>query len=446
MSGNLQKPRNMKLLVIGSGGREHALAWRLARSPRVHKVYVAPGNGGTAQGEQLENVPLTSAEELADFAQREGVSLTVVGPEAPLAAGVVDVFRARGLKIFGPTKAAAQLESSKDYAKAFMVRHAIPTARYETFTDPAQAHAYVDQHGAPIVIKADGLAAGKGVVVAMTLDEAHGAIDAMLGDGSLGEAGARVVIEEFLTGEEASFIVMCDGRHVLALATSQDHKRLKDGDAGPNTGGMGAYSPAPVVTPELHHRIMREIILPTVQGMARDGIPYTGFLYAGLMIAAGDDPERPIKTLEYNCRMGDPETQPIMMRVKSDLLDAFEHAVDGTLDQADIVWDRRTALGVVLAAHNYPATPRTGDVIAGLPAATEDCVVFHAATALDGDATKTTGGRVLCVTALGDSVRIARDRAYEAVDAIHFDGRQYRTDIGWRALKPSQQKAPKPTA
>ncbi|WP_200872367.1 phosphoribosylamine--glycine ligase [Bordetella bronchiseptica] len=446
MSGNLQKPRNMKLLVIGSGGREHALAWRLARSPRVHKVYVAPGNGGTAQGEQLENVPLTSAEELADFVQREGVSLTVVGPEAPLAAGVVDVFRARGLKIFGPTKAAAQLESSKDYAKAFMVRHAIPTARYETFTDPAQAHAYVDQHGAPIVIKADGLAAGKGVVVAMTLDEAHGAIDAMLGDGSLGEAGARVVIEEFLTGEEASFIVMCDGRHVLALATSQDHKRLKDGDAGPNTGGMGAYSPAPVVTPELHHRIMREIILPTVQGMARDGIPYTGFLYAGLMIAAGDDPERPIKTLEYNCRMGDPETQPIMMRVKSDLLDAFEHAVDGTLDQADIVWDRRTALGVVLAAHNYPATPRTGDVIAGLPAATEDCVVFHAATALDGDATKTTGGRVLCVTALGDSVRIARDRAYEAVDAIHFDGRQYRTDIGWRALKPSQQKAPKPTA
>ncbi|MGZ8141389.1 phosphoribosylamine--glycine ligase [Bordetella bronchiseptica] len=446
MSGNLQKPRNMKLLVIGSGGREHALAWRLARSPRVHKVYVAPGNGGTAQGEQLENVPLTSAEELADFAQREGVSLTVVGPEAPLAAGVVDVFRARGLKIFGPTKAAAQLESSKDYAKAFMVRHAIPTARYETFTDPAQAHAYVDQHGAPIVIKADGLAAGKGVVVAMTLDEAHGAIDAMLGDGSLGEAGARVVIEEFLTGEEASFIVMCDGRHVLALATSQDHKRLKDGDAGPNTGGMGAYSPAPVVTPELHHRIMREIILPTVQGMARDGIPYTGFLYAGLMIAAGDDPDRPIKTLEYNCRMGDPETQPIMMRVKSDLLDAFEHAVDGTLDQADIVWDRRTALGVVLAAHNYPATPRTGDVIAGLPAATEDCVVFHAATALDGDATKTTGGRVLCVTALGDSVRIARDRAYEAVDAIHFDGRQYRTDIGWRALKPSQQKAPKPTA
>ncbi|WP_459618077.1 phosphoribosylamine--glycine ligase [Bordetella sp. 2513F-2] len=430
----------MKLLVIGSGGREHALAWRLARSPRVHKVYVAPGNGGTETGDLLENVPLTRAEELADFVQREGVSLTVVGPEAPLAAGVVDTFRARGLKIFGPTRAAAQLESSKDYAKAFMARHGIPTARYQTFTDPAQAHAYVDAEGAPIVIKADGLAAGKGVVVAMTLEEAHAAIDAMLGDGSLGEAGARVVIEEFLVGEEASFIVMCDGRHVLALATSQDHKRLQDGDAGPNTGGMGAYSPAPIVTPELHHRIMREIILPTVQGMARDGIPYTGFLYAGLMIAPGDDPSRPIKTLEFNCRMGDPETQPIMMRVKSDLLDAIEHAVDGTLDQADIVWDRRTALGVVLAAHNYPGTPRTGDTISGLPPETEDCMVFHAATRSEDGVLKTTGGRVLCVTALGDSIRIARDRAYEAVSAIHFDGRQYRSDIGWRALKPAHQK------
>ncbi|MCW0206175.1 phosphoribosylamine--glycine ligase [Achromobacter veterisilvae] len=430
----------MKLLVIGSGGREHALAWRLARSPRVHKVYVAPGNGGTQRAEQMENIPLTNAEELADFVQREGVALTVVGPEAPLAAGVVDVFRARGLKIFGPTKAAAQLESSKDYAKAFMVRHSIPTARYETFTDPAKAHAYIDQEGAPIVIKADGLAAGKGVVVAATLEEAHAAVDAMLGDGSMGEAGARVVIEECLVGEEASFIVMCDGRNVLALATSQDHKRLQDGDQGPNTGGMGAYSPAPIVTPELHHRIMREIILPTVQGMARDGIPYTGFLYAGLMIAPGDDPDREIKTLEFNCRMGDPETQPIMMRVKSDLLDALEHAVDGTLDQADIVWDRRTALGAVLAAHNYPNTPRTGDAIRGLPADAEDCMVFHAATRIDGDETKTTGGRVLCVTALGDSVKMARDRVYEAIDGIHFDGRQYRSDIGWRALKPSQQK------
>jgi len=432
----------MKLLVIGSGGREHALAWRLSRSPRVHKVYVAPGNGGTETGDLLENIPLTQAEELADFVQREGVSLTVVGPEAPLAAGVVDVFRARGLKIFGPTRAAAQLESSKDYAKAFMMRHSIPTARYATFSDPVQAHAYVDQEGAPIVIKADGLAAGKGVVVAMTAAEAHAAIDAMLGDGSLGEAGARVVIEEFLTGEEASFIVMCDGRNVLALATSQDHKRLQDGDAGPNTGGMGAYSPAPIVTPELHHRIMREIILPTVQGMARDGIPYTGFLYAGLMIAPGEDPDRPIKTLEFNCRMGDPETQPIMMRVKSDLLDAVEHAVEGTLDQADITWDRRTALGVVLAAHNYPGTPRTGDVITGLPADSDDCMVFHAATRREDGQVKTSGGRVLCVTALGDSIRIARDRAYETVDAVQFDGRQYRSDIGWRALKPSQQHKP----
>ena len=430
----------MKLLVIGSGGREHALAWRLARSPRVHKVYVAPGNGGTEQGDLLENVALTQPDELADFVQQNGVSLTVVGPEAPLAAGVVDVFRARGLKIFGPTRAAAQLESSKDYAKAFMMRHGIPTAAYATFTDPAQAHAYIDQQGAPIVVKADGLAAGKGVVVAMTAEEAHAAIDAMLGDGSLGAAGARVVIEEFLVGEEASFIVMCDGRHVLALATSQDHKRLQDGDAGPNTGGMGAYSPAPIVTPELHHRIMREIILPTVQGMARDGIPYTGFLYAGLMIAPGDSPDRAIKTLEFNCRMGDPETQPIMMRIKSDLLDALEHAVEGTLDQADITWDRRTALGVVLAAHNYPGTPRHGDVINGLPADADDRMVFHAATRRENGQVQTSGGRVLCVTALGDSIRIARDRAYETVSAIHFDGRQYRTDIGWRALKPSQQK------
>ncbi|ARP90161.1 phosphoribosylamine--glycine ligase [Bordetella genomosp. 9] len=432
----------MKLLVIGSGGREHALAWRLAQSPRVHKVFVAPGNGGTQRG-SLQNVPFTSAEELADFVQREGVAFTVVGPEAPLAAGVADIFRARGLKIFGPTKAAAQLESSKDYAKAFMVRHNIPTARYQTFSDPAQAHAYIDQEGAPIVIKADGLAAGKGVVVATTLDEAHAAVDAMLGDGSLGAAGARVVIEECLEGEEASFIVMVDGRNVLALATSQDHKRLLDGDQGPNTGGMGAYSPAPVVTPELHHRIMREVILPTVQGMARDGLPYTGFLYAGLMIASGDDPDRAIKVLEFNCRMGDPETQPIMMRIKSDFVDVVEHAIAGTLDQADIVWDRRTALGVVLAAHNYPGTPRTGDAITGLPEDASDCMVFHAATRAEDGRITTAGGRVLCVTALGDSVRMARERVYETVDRIAFDGRQYRTDIGWRALKrgPAKPKA-----
>jgi phosphoribosylamine--glycine ligase len=430
----------MKVLVIGSGGREHALAWRLSQSSRVQCVYVAPGNGGTALDTQLETVPYATPEELADFARREDIGITVVGPEAPLAAGVVDLFRERGLKIFGPTRAAAQLESSKDYAKAFMMRHKIPTARYQTFTDPAQAHAYIDREGAPIVVKADGLAAGKGVVVAMTLDEAHAAVDAMLGDGSLGAAGARVVIEEFLTGEEASFIVMSDGRNVLALATSQDHKRLQDGDAGPNTGGMGAYSPAPIVTPELHHRILKEIILPTVNGMAADGIVYTGFLYAGLMIGPGEDATRALKTLEFNCRMGDPETQPIMMRVKSDLLDAIEHAIDGTLDQADIVWDRRTALGVVMAAHNYPGTPRSGDVITGLPAAAEDCMVFHAGTRLADGTVTTSGGRVLCVTALGDSVRMAQDRAYKTVSAISFDGAQYRSDIGWRALKPSQQR------
>lgn len=430
----------MKLLVIGSGGREHALAWRLAKSPRVHKIYVAPGNGGTHLSSNLENVDLTDPEQLADFVEKEGVALTVVGPEAPLAAGVVDTFRARGLKIFGPNRAAAQLESSKDFAKAFMVRHDIPTARYETFTDPIAAHAYIDREGAPIVIKADGLAAGKGVVVAENLQQAHDAVDAMLGDGSMGAAGARVVIEECLVGEEASFIVMSDGRNVLALATSQDHKRLSDGDLGPNTGGMGAYSPAPVVTPEIHHRIMREVIMPTINGMSRDGLPYTGFLYAGVMIAPGEDPDRAIKVLEFNCRMGDPETQPIMMRVKSDLVDAIEHAVNGTLDRADIVWDRRTALGVVLAAHNYPGTPRADDKIEGLPEDADTCMVFHAGTRMRGNDVVTSGGRVLCVTALGDSVRMARELAYDTVDRVRFDGRQYRSDIGWRALKRAPAK------
>jgi len=430
----------MNILLIGSGGREHAIAWRLAQSPRVHKVYVAPGNGGTALASKLENLAISDPVALADFAESERIALTVVGPEAPLAAGVVDVFRARGLKIFGPTQAAAQLESSKDFAKAFMARHGIPTAAYQTFTDPALAHAYVDRQGAPIVVKADGLAAGKGVVVASTADEAHAAIDAMLGDGSLGEAGARVVIEEFLQGDEASFIVMSDGHNVLALATSQDHKRLRDGDEGPNTGGMGAYSPAPVVTPDMHHRIMREVILPAVQGMMRDGIPYTGFLYAGVMIAPGDDPARSLKVLEFNCRMGDPETQPIMMRVKSDLVDVIEHAVAGTLDQAQIDWDRRTALGVVMAAANYPDTPRTGDPITGLPATADDCMVFHAGTALRDGQPVTSGGRVLCVTALGDSVRLARERAYAVLNQIAFDGRQYRHDIGWRALKRPSDK------
>jgi len=419
----------MKLLVIGSGGREHALAWQLAKAAKTQKVFVAPGNGGTALTSHLQNIPITDPTQLADFVEKEGIGLTVVGPEAPLAAGVVDIFRARGLKIFGPTKAAAQLESSKDFAKAFMVRHSIPTAKYQTFTDPAQAHAYIDQEGAPIVIKADGLATGKGVVVATSVQEAHAAVDAMLGDGKLGQAGARVVIEECLEGEEASFIVLCDGKHVLPLATSQDHKRLKDNDEGPNTGGMGAYSPAPVVTPELHGRIMREVIWPTIQGMAKDGIPFTGFLYAGLMIGPNG-----IKVLEFNCRMGDPETQPIMMRVKSDLLEVFEHAVAGTLDQANIDWDRRTALGVVMAAHNYPDTPRAGDVIHGLPAETPDSMVFHAGTTESGGEVRTSGGRVLCVTALGDSARLAQQRAYDVLQSIHFDGAQYRRDIGWRAL------------
>ncbi|MBB5217461.1 phosphoribosylamine--glycine ligase [Parapusillimonas granuli] len=424
----------MKLLVIGGGGREHALAWRLAQSPRVQTIFVAPGNGGTAAHGQMRNIAITAVDELVKFAQSEKIAFTVVGPEAPLAAGVVDAFRAAGLKIFGPTKAAAQLESSKDYAKAFMVRHGIPTAAYQTFTDPAQARDYVARQGAPIVVKADGLAAGKGVVVAETVDEAHRAIDMMLGDGSFGQAGARVVIEECLQGEEASFIVMCDGRNTLALATSQDHKRLKDGDQGPNTGGMGAYSPAPIITPALHNRIMREVIQPTIAGMAKDGLPYTGFLYAGLMIGEGPDASRPLKVLEFNCRMGDPETQPIMMRIKSDLTQVFELAIAGKLDQAEIEWDRRTALGVVVAAKNYPDTPRTGDVIERLAPDTDECVTFHAGTRLEDGVLKTSGGRVLCVTVLADSVKRAQAAAYDAIAQTHFDGQQYRSDIGWRAV------------
>ncbi|WP_027819627.1 phosphoribosylamine--glycine ligase [Paraburkholderia bannensis] len=424
----------MKLLVVGSGGREHALAWKLAQAPRVQLVYVAPGNGGTAQDERLANVDITDINELADFAEREQVAFTVVGPEAPLAAGIVNVFRSRGLKVFGPTKEAAQLESSKDFAKAFMKRHNIPTAAYETFSDATAAHAYVDTHGAPIVIKADGLAAGKGVVVAMSLEEAHQAIDSMLADNKLGDAGARVVIEEFLAGEEASFIVMVDGKHVLALASSQDHKRLQDGDQGPNTGGMGAYSPAPIVTPQLHARVMREIILPTVAGMEKEGIRFTGFLYAGLMIDAQGNP----KTLEFNCRMGDPETQPIMARLKGDFSKVFEHAIAGTLDQVELEWDRRTALGVVLAAHNYPETPRKGDRISDIPAETADSVTFHAGTQFVDGKLVTSGGRVLCVVGLADSVRSAQNVAYETVNRISFDGMQYRHDIGYRAAGRKQ--------
>ncbi len=421
----------MKILVVGSGGREHALAWKLAQSKRIQVVMAAPGNGGTALDPHIRNVPISDPAQLADFVQTEGIGLTVVGPEAPLAAGIVDIFRARGLKIFGPTQKAAQLESSKDFAKAFMQRHGIPTAKYQTFSDAAAAHRYIDEQGAPIVIKADGLAAGKGVVVAMSLEEAHGAIDMMLSDNRFGDAGARVVVEEFLEGEEASFIVMVDGKNILALATSQDHKRLLDNDEGPNTGGMGAYSPAPIVTPQLHARVMREIIQPTVQGMAKDGIPYTGFLYAGLMIDADGNP----KTLEFNCRMGDPETQPIMARLKTDLVTVMEHAVNGTLDQIELDWDRRTALGVVMAAGGYPDAPKKGDIISGIPAETPDSVTFHAGTTLENGELTTSGGRVLCVVGLGDSVRLAQKNAYDAVDQIRFDGMQFRRDIGWRALK-----------
>ncbi|WP_411879332.1 phosphoribosylamine--glycine ligase [Polaromonas sp. YR568] len=433
----------MKVLVVGGGGREHALAWKLAQSPKVQAVYVAPGNGGTALDSRLENIAITDVKALREWAQAEKIALTVVGPEQPLAAGIVDEFRAHGLRVFGPTKAAAQLESSKAFSKAFMKRHGIPTAEYETFTDAAAAHAYVDEKGVPIVVKADGLAAGKGVVVAMTLHEAHEAIEFMLAPNPdfnpLGvthnEGGARVVIEEFLQGEEASFIVMCDGKNVAAMATSQDHKRLLDGDEGPNTGGMGAYSPAPVVTPEVHGRAMREIILPTIKGMEKDGIPFTGFLYAGLMIDAEGKP----KTLEFNCRMGDPETQPIMMRLKTDLFDVMMAATSGALDQIELDWDRRPALGVVMAAHGYPLNPRKGDVIHGLTKpgdAPEDAMVFHAGTRKDGDTTVTSGGRVLCVTALGSTVKAAQQRAYEVAQGLGFDGAQYRKDIGWRALKP----------
>ena len=430
----------MKVLVIGGGGREHALAWKLSQSERIQKVYVAPGNGGTARDPNLVDVPITDVKALREWAQQEKIELTVVGPEAPLAAGVVDEFRAHGMRIFGPTQAAAQLESSKAFSKAFMQRYGIPTAVYETFTDPVQAHAYIDKMGAPIVVKADGLAAGKGVVVAMTAAEAHEAIDFMLLDNQLGvvhNAGAdgaavpRVVIEEFLQGEEASFIVLCDGQNVVALATSQDHKRLLDGDQGPNTGGMGAYSPAPVVTAQVHARAMREVIMPTIKGMEKDGIPYTGFLYAGLMIDAQGMP----KTLEFNCRMGDPETQPIMMRLKTDLVEVMLAATSGKLDTLALEWDRRPALGVVMAAAGYPMNPRKGDVITGLPKDEPDAMVFHAGTAAVNGQTVTSGGRVLCVTVLADSVKQAQQKAYEVAKGIHFEGQQYRKDIGYRAIK-----------
>jgi phosphoribosylamine--glycine ligase len=426
----------MNVLVIGGGGREHALAWKIAQSTRIAKVFVAPGNAGTAVEPALTNVAVTAIADLVALAQAEQIALTVVGPEAPLAAGIVDAFRAAGLRIFGPTQAAARLESSKDYAKAFMARHGIPTAPYRSFTAADEAHVYVEERGAPIVVKADGLAAGKGVVVATRVDEAHAAVDAMLISTGPGihhnAAGARIVIEDHLTGEEASFIVMADGRNVLPLASSQDHKRLLDDDQGPNTGGMGAYSPAPAVTPAVHARIMREIILPTVQGMADEGASYTGFLYAGVMIDAAGNP----RTLEFNCRLGDPEAQPMMLRLKSDLVELVVHATNGALDRVDAEWDRRAALGVVLAAAGYPDSPRKGEPITGLDALPEDCKVFHAGTALAGGRPVTAGGRVLCVTALGETVRQAQRAAYAAVAGIHFDGMQYRKDIGNRALVP----------
>lgn len=448
----------MNALIIGSGGREHAMAWKLAKSETIGKVFVAPGNAGTHLEYHTENIDIkeTEIQKLADFAadKNNRIKFTIVGPEAPLAAGIVDEFRSRGLHIFGPTKAAARLESSKEFAKKFMQKYNIPTAKFQTFdnSDPANiqaAHDYIDQNGAPIVIKADGLAAGKGVVVATTLEEAHQAVDDMLNNASFGAAGAKVVIEEFLDGEEASFIVMCDGKNVLPLASSQDHKRVGDNDTGANTGGMGAYSPAPIITPKIHAEVMRDVIYPTIRGMLDEGIPFTGFLYAGLMISKNPDATNKIKVLEFNCRMGDPETQPIMMRLKTNFADLIEHAIDGTLNQIDTEWDRRVALGVVLAAQNYPQTPKKGDVITFLAknninisnAEKEEIkennsYVFHAGTAINADGKiVTNGGRVLCVTALGDSTKIAQKIAYEEVGKISWDGMHFRHDIGNKALK-----------
>jgi phosphoribosylamine--glycine ligase len=424
----------MKILVIGSGGREHALAWRLAQSPRVTEILVAPGNAGTAREHKCRNVAVaaTDIDGLLALAQAENVAFTLVGPEAPLVLGVVDLFQAHGLRIFGPRQAAAQLEGSKAFAKDFLARHGIPTAHYAVFDSEAEALSHVDHVGAPIVIKADGLAAGKGVVVAMTLDEAKAAITDMLGNNQFGEAGARVVIEEFLTGEEASFISMVDGRTALPMATSQDHKRVGDGDTGPNTGGMGAYSPAPVVTPEVHARVMREVVEPTVRGMIADGMPFTGFLYAGLMI---DDTGAP-KVIEFNVRFGDPETQPVMLRLQSDLSTLIEAAIDGRLHDTQAHWDPRPALGVVMAAEHYPGTPRTGDVIHGLDIdAPPGSKLFHAGTLLEDGHVLTSGGRVLCATALGNTVAEAQNAAYTLADQISWLGEFHRNDIGWRAIE-----------
>ncbi len=425
----------MKVLVVGSGGREHALAWKLAQSPRVQRVYVAPGNAGTARDRRLKNFPSADQRVLAAFVAREKIELTVVGPDAALADGIVDLFQSQGLRIFGPTRAAAELEWSKDYAKAFMQRHGIPTAGYRTFDAAAPAHAHVDAEFAarperPVVIKADGLAAGKGVVVAADAAEAHGAIDRWL---PAGATGARLVVEELLDGGEASFFLLCDGRTALPFATAQDHKRLLDGDLGPNTGGMGAYSPATIVSPSVHAKVMQQIVRPTMAGMAAERRPYTGFLYVGLMIDAEGQP----KVVEFNARMGDPEAQPILLRMKSDLVVALDAALAGRLDQVEIEWDRRTALTVVLASEGYPDAPRKGDAIEGLAVdEMEDAMVFHAGTANRDGTIVTSGGRVLGVTALGDSVKIAQRRAYQVAETIRFDGMHYRRDIGWRAIAP----------
>jgi phosphoribosylamine--glycine ligase len=429
----------MKILIIGGGGREHALAWKAAQSPRVEKIFVAPGNAGTALEAKCENIAVAAddIDGLLQFAQSNKISLTIVGPEAPLVLGVVDRFQAARLRCFGPMQAAAQLEGSKAFTKDFLARHHIPTAAYGNFTDVTAAEAYIRKVGAPIVVKADGLAAGKGVIIAQTVDEAITAVCDMLAGNAFGEAGHRVVVEEFLTGEEASFIVMADGHHILPLATSQDHKRVGDGDTGPNTGGMGAYSPAPVVTPEIHARVMREVIEPTARGMRAEGHPYTGFLYAGLMIS----PDGTCKVLEYNCRFGDPETQPVMMRLQSDLIDLIDAALDGKLDRVQAQWDTRPALGVVMAAGGYPGTYKKDDVITGLPEkAALDCKVFHAGTAQKDGTVVTSGGRVLCVTALGATVSAAQKRAYEVIKQIRWQGAQYRTDIGYRAIARELKK------
>ncbi|MEN9446023.1 MAG: phosphoribosylglycinamide synthetase phosphoribosylamine-glycine ligase, partial [Bacteroidota bacterium] len=420
----------MKVLVIGSGGREHAMAWKLSQSNKVNSVFVAPGNGGTHLNPKFKNIDLVDINLLADFAIEENIDLTVIGPELPLSKGIVDLFRSKHLNIFGPTQKAAQLESSKDFAKDFMYRHKIPTAKYKTFKIPDEAHRYIDEEGAPIVIKADGLASGKGVIVAMTLKEAHDAIDFMLVDNRFGDAGAKVVIEEFLEGEEASFMVICDGKTILPLATSQDHKRLLDHDMGPNTGGMGAYSPAPIVTDEIYSKVMKEIIYPTIHGMANDGIPFTGFLYAGLMITKKGE----VKTLEYNCRMGDPETQPILMRLKSDFFEMLYKSSTGHLDSTEIEWDKRTALAVVLASEGYPEAPKLNDEIHIEDRVISDSYIFHAGTIFRDNKLLTSGGRVLAVTALGDSVKEAQSKAYETINTVKFNGAQYRKDIGFRAL------------